>query len=122
MSGGGGDSLFQDKPYYYHPIMKLWEGNVFTRVCLSSGPQGRGVYPSMTWARMYPSMHLGRGVSEHAFGQGCVHRGEYGQGCVDKGVWTGRVCVDRSSASTGGRNSGVWTEGIHPPPPSRDGH
>ena len=31
--------LFNDRTYgtFYHPVAKLWEGNVFTSVCLSTG-------------------------------------------------------------------------------------
>ena len=73
------------------PVKKLRVGNVFTRVCLSTG-----MYPHMYLGRqcVYPSMHLSRGLWT-----GCVWMGAYGRGGVhprpphnspQDGHWSGR--------------------------------
>ena len=46
----------------------LGQGNVFTPVCHSVN--GRGVYPNMQWAGVYPRIQCGRGVCDQGVTRG----------------------------------------------------
>ena len=48
---------------FYHPLMKLWEGNVFTPLCLStrstSIPHGTSKSPFPLWEQTPPGKNMG---------------------------------------------------------------
>ena len=81
------------------------------RAIRGSGRRGRGLYPTMHWARgcVYPSMHWAGGVSKQALGRGSVcWRGMSAQGVsAQGGVCLGIVCLGELSTLGGVCPGGV---------------